>query len=74
MTEAVVERAALRVREHLVCLHDLAEAVLRIRRARDVRVELPREAPKRALDLVGVRLPCNAQELVVVALGAQLSS
>jgi hypothetical protein len=37
-------------------------------------MELARESPEGALDVVGARIACNAEELVVVALGAQLSS
>ena len=47
---AVVERAPLGVREHLVRLGHLAEADLRLRLARDVGMQLAREPPERLLD------------------------
>jgi hypothetical protein len=71
MTEAVVELAPLGVREDLVGLDDLAEAVLRVRRVLDVRMQLACEAPEGALDLVGVRIPRHAEQLVVVTLGGR---
>jgi len=37
-------------------------------------MELAREPPERTLDLVAARVTRNAEELVVVPLGAQLSS
>jgi hypothetical protein len=37
-------------------------------------MKLAREPPERALDVVGARVARDAEELVVVALGAQLSS
>src|SRR5206468_60201 len=48
----VVEFARLRVREHLVRLGDLAEPLLRVGRLGDVRVQLAREPPERALDVL----------------------
>src|SRR5581483_12060849 len=63
----VVQLARLRLREHLVRLDDLAEALLRIGRVGDVRMELARERAERLLDL---RLACaavDAEQLVVVA-------
>jgi hypothetical protein len=74
VAEAVVQLAALGVREHLVRLDDLAEAVLRVRRVGDVWMQLPGEPAKRALDVVGAGIAGDAEELVVVALRAQLSS
>ena len=68
MAEAVVGVAALRIREHLVRLGDLLEAFGRIRLARDIRVELARELPEGALDLVVVGVARDAQQLVVVTL------
>jgi hypothetical protein len=37
-------------------------------------MQLAREAPKRTLDLVRVRVARDAEQLVIVALGAQFSS
>jgi hypothetical protein len=74
VAEAVVQLAALGVGEHLVRLDDLAEAVFRIRRVGDVRMQLPGEPAKRALDVVGAGIAADVEELVVVALRAQLSS
>jgi hypothetical protein len=37
-------------------------------------MKLPGQPPERALDVVGARIAWNAEELVVVARGAQLSS
>jgi hypothetical protein len=37
-------------------------------------VQLAREPPERPLDVVGARLTRDAEQFVVVALGAQLSS
>jgi hypothetical protein len=37
-------------------------------------MELAGESPERTLDVVGARVARDAEELVVVALGAQLSS
>jgi hypothetical protein len=37
-------------------------------------MELAGETPERALDVVGARVATDAEKLVVVALGAQLSS
>jgi hypothetical protein len=74
VAEAVVELAAFGVREHLVGLDDFPETVLRVRRVRDVRMKLAREPTKRPLDVVGARVARDVEELVVVALRAQLSS
>ena len=74
MAEPVVQLAPLGVREHLVRLDDLAEAMLRIGCLRDVRMQLAGEPAERALDVVGSRVARDAEQLVVVALGAQLSS
>ena len=65
---AVVELARLRVREHLVRLGDLAEALLGVGCVGDVRVQLAREPAERLLDLGLVRVAADAQHLVVVAL------
>jgi hypothetical protein len=72
--EAVVELAPFGVREHFVRLDDFAEALLGVRRIGDVGMELAGEAPERALDVVGACIARDAEELVVVARGAQLSS
>jgi hypothetical protein len=74
VTEAVVQLAALGVGEHLVRLDDLAEAVLRVRRFGDVGMQFPGESAKGALDVVCAGIAGDAEELVVVALRAQLSS
>jgi hypothetical protein len=64
----VVELARLRLREHLVGLDHLAEALLRVRGLRDVGMELAREPPEGLLDLGLARVSCDAEQLVVVAL------
>jgi len=74
MAEAVVELPPLRARQHLVCLDHLTEALFRVGRIGDVGMELAGETPERALDVVGARVAADAEKLVVVALGAQLSS
>jgi hypothetical protein len=48
--------------------------VLRVRCVGDIRMQLPGEPAKRALDVVRAGIAGDAEELVVVALGAQLSS
>jgi hypothetical protein len=72
--EAVVQLPPLGVREDLVSLDDLAEPVLGVGRVGDVRMQLARKLAERPLDVVGTGIPGDAEELVVVALGAQLSS
>jgi hypothetical protein len=74
VAEAVVELAPLGVREHLVGFDDLSEPLLSVRRVGDVRVQFSREPAERSLDVVAVRVARYAEELVVVARGAQLSS
>jgi hypothetical protein len=74
VAEAVIQLAPLGVREYLVRLDDLTEPLLRVRRVRDVGMELACEPPEGALDVVGARIAWDAEELVVVARGAQLSS
>ena len=66
MPEAVVRRTAIGVGEHLVRLGRLAEALARVGRRGDVRVELPRELPEGALDLRVARVAPDAEDLVVV--------
>ena len=56
VTVAVVGVAALWVGEDLVRLCNLPKALLRVRRIRDVGMELAREPSERALDLVVVRV------------------
>ena len=51
VAEAVVELARLRLREHLVGLGGLPEALLGVRVLGDVGVQLAREPPERLLDL-----------------------
>ena len=60
---------ALGVRQHLVRLDDLLESLVRVRRVRDVRVELAGEPAERLLDRRLVRVPRDAEQLVVVAPG-----
>src|SRR5439155_15973661 len=69
MPEAVVELPALGVGEDLVGLDDLAKAVFRVGRLRDVGMQLTRKPPEGALDVVGARIAGDAQQLVVVTLG-----
>jgi hypothetical protein len=69
MPEAVVEVPSLRVGKNLVGLHHFAKAVLGIGLFRHVGVELPREPPESALDLVGARGSRHTKKLVVVAFG-----
>src|SRR5262249_6882329 len=68
MAEPVVELAGLSLREHLVGLDDLPEALLRVGRCRDIGMELTRKPPEGALDLGLVRGTRDAEHLVVVAL------
>jgi len=67
----VVELAGLGIREHLVRLDDLLEALLGVRRIRDVRMHLPSKAAKGFLDLGLVGVAAHAEDLVVVALGGR---
>ena len=55
VAEAVVELTGLGLREHLVGLGSLAEALLGVGVIRDVGMQLAREAAKRLLDLTLVR-------------------
>ena len=66
---AVVQVARLPFRENLIRLDHLPEALLRVGRFGDVRVELACEASKRALDVGFVRVARNTEDLVVVTLG-----
>src|SRR6476619_1491852 len=66
---AVVERAALGAREHLVRLGDLAEPHLRLRVVGDVGMELACEPAERLLDRRLVGVARDAEQLVVVAVG-----
>ena len=66
--EAVVGRAPFRVGEHLVRLRSLAEALLRVGRRRDVRMELACELAEGALDLAVLGSAVDPEDLVVVAL------
>jgi hypothetical protein len=65
---AVVQLARLRLRQHLVRLDDLLEALLRVGRIRDVRVQLAGEPAERPLDLGLARAAFEAEQLVVVPL------
>jgi len=71
---AVVERAPLGAREHLVRLGHLAEADLRLRLVRDVGMQLARKPAKRLLDRGIVGVARDTEQLVVVAVRAHLSS
>ena len=66
---AVVQRARLALREHLVRLDDLLEARLGVGLVGDVGMELAREAAERLLDLGVVGAARDAEQLVVVAVG-----
>ena len=68
MSEAVIQLARLALRQHLVRLDDLAKALLRIRRLRDVGVKLAREPAKGAFYFAFVRRAGDAEHLVVVPL------
>ena len=75
MPVAVVQRAALRVGQDLVRLRRLLELLLGLGVVLvDVRVQLARELAERPLDLALVRLPRDAEYLVVVALHSSYSS
>jgi hypothetical protein len=66
-SQPVVLAPLLRVREYLVGLVDLFEALLGLRIVRvDVRMVLASEAPEGALDLLFVGVPADAEGLVVV--------
>ena len=67
VTEAVVELPGLGLREHLVRLDDLLEALVRVRRLGDVRVQLAREPPERRLMSASLAERVDAEDLVVVA-------
>jgi hypothetical protein len=69
VAEPVVELAALRVGEHLVGLCDLPEPLLRVREPADVGMQLAREPPERALDLLLGGRARQTEDLVVVAFG-----
>ena len=69
MAVAVVELARLGLRQHLVRLDDLAEALLGVGRVGDVGVQLARERAERLLDLRLGRVARDAEQLVVVAFG-----
>jgi hypothetical protein len=74
VTEAVVQLTPLGVRQDLVRLDHLAETLFRVRCLRDIGMELARKPAERALDVVGTGIAPDTEQLVVVALGAQLSS
>ena len=65
--EAVVQLPGLGLREHLVRLDDLLEALVRVRRVGNVRVQLAREPPKCTLDVGFGGRTRDAEHLVVVA-------
>jgi hypothetical protein len=64
---AVVELTRLRLREHFVGLDHLAESLLGVRLAGDVRMEGPRQPAKRLLDLGLARRAPDSEDFVVVA-------
>ncbi len=64
---AVVGPPPLWIGEDLVCLGDLAEALVRVGLVRDVRVQLARELAERPLDLRLARVSPDAEQLVVIA-------
>jgi len=66
---AVVQLPCLRVREHLVRLRDLAEALLGVGLLRHVRVQLAREPPEGLLDVGVARVARDAEQLVQVTFG-----
>ena len=66
---AVVQRAGLALRQHLVRLDDLLEARLGVGLVGDVGMEFAREAAERLLDLGVVGAARDAEQLVVVAVG-----
>ena len=68
VSEAIVELAALGVRQHLVRLDNLTEALFCIGRARDIGMELARESPEGALDLVLTSIARDAEQFVVITL------
>ena len=74
MPVTVVERAALGARQHLVRLGHLAEPDLRLGLAGDVGMQLAREPAEGLLDRAVVGVAGDAEQLVVVAVGAHLSS
>jgi hypothetical protein len=63
----VVARAQLGVREHLVGLGDLEEAIRRLGLARDIRVVARGKRPEGFLDRVCARTAWNAEHGVVIA-------
>src|SRR5207253_8468688 len=67
VSEAVVEVARLRLREHLVGLDGLTEAFLRVGCLGDVGMELAGETAEGALDLDLAGGAVNAEDVVVVA-------
>ena len=69
VTEAIVKLAPLGVRQHLVRLDDLAEALFGVRLLRDVGMELSCVPAKRTLDLVWTRVARDSEQLVIVVLG-----
>ena len=69
----VVDLAPLRVRENLVGLVDLLEAIDRARLGADVRVPLLRELAEGAFDRGIVGVPLHTEDLVVTAFGCHLA-
>src|SRR5512133_3790769 len=68
VAEAVVQLPSLGLGEHLVRLHDLLEALVGVRSLGHVRMQLARQPAERLLDLCLVRVPADAQHLVVIPL------
>jgi hypothetical protein len=65
---AVIEEARRRLRQHPVGLGQVAEALVVLRRVRDVRMAVAREGMECAADRLLVRVTRDAEELVVVRL------
>ncbi len=74
MAVAVVQRARLRVRQDLVGLGHLPETHLGVGLGRHVGMKLPGEPAERLLERLLVGVAADAEQLVVVAVGHQLSS
>ena len=74
MAVAVVERSPFRAGEHFVRLRHLTEPDLRLRLAGDVGMQFAGEPAERLLDRGVVGVASDAEQLVVVAVGAHLSS
>ena len=63
----VITTAGLRITEHLVGATDLLEAIFRARLLIDVGVVLAGQSPIGAFEGVGIGIPADAEQLVVVS-------